>query len=270
MPDGLVYVTNDDDRWGAGKGAVATASEVDRNFWSLHQRLTLVEETPRAGVSVQDVVLDETGTALRVLLTDGAIKGPFPLPTAEFGFREAWQNGAIYFRNDIVPVPDAGLFLVLRQHQTPALPAPFNPLATDGGGNPLYRQIYGVPPVLAYDLAFAFLGEIPAEGRILSRYLVPLDRDFRLKAGLAGSFAHLGVATSTATIEVSILKNTAPIGLIRFTPGMQLDGLGGQFGTLVFDADADFHAMDRLALMEPEAEDETAADLTATLVAQRL
>jgi hypothetical protein len=108
------------------------------------------------------------------------------------------------------------------------------------------------------------------KGAFSRGYLVPLDRDFRLKADLAGSFAHLGLATSTIAIEVPILKNTAPIGLIRFTPGLQLDGLGGQFGTLVFDADVDFHAIDRLALMEPEAEDETAADLTATLVAQRL
>jgi hypothetical protein len=38
----------------------------------------------------------------------------------------------------------------------------------------------------------------------------------------------------------------------------------------VFEADVDFHTMDRLALMEPEVEDETAADLTATLVARRL
>jgi hypothetical protein len=270
VPDGLIFVTDDDDRWGTGKGAVANADEVDRNFWSLHQRVASVEATPPEAVSVQDVVLDETGAALRVLLSDGSIKGPFPLPVADFGFRGDWENGAIYFRNDIFSFPDAGQFLVLIQHQAPAAPAVFNPLATDGSGNRLYRQIAGVPPVLGYDVAFAFLGEIPAEGRQLSSFLVPSERDFRLPAGLSRSHAHLGTATSVTPVVIPIMKNHDQVGSITFTPDASLDGHGGQFGTLSFDSNVDFHPLDRLILREPGETDETAADLTATLVGDRL
>ena len=269
MPDGLLFVTDDLERWGAGKGAVATAREVDLNFWSLHARVKGVEEDPPQAVSVQDVVLDESGTAFRVLLTDGAIKGPFPLPMAEFGVRGDWTNGTIYFRGDIVSVPDAGMFLVLVQHMTPEVPAAFNPDATDAEGNRLYRQVSGVPPVLAYDIAFSFLGEIPAQGRRLSSFLTPSERDFRLPAGLPGSHAHLGTATSTTPIVIPIVKNSDQIGTITFTPDQQLDGSGGQFGVFGFEANVDLHPLDRLILAEPEEEDETAADLSVTLTAER-
>ena len=52
---GIVYRTDDNARWGAGKGSNLTPAEVDLNFWEVIERLVALETDPPTAISIDDV-----------------------------------------------------------------------------------------------------------------------------------------------------------------------------------------------------------------------
>jgi len=130
--------------WGAGKGSNLTAAEVDANFYDIAERMLALEEDPPEANSIANIVV--VGATFKVILDDATELGPFNLPVATFGWRgEGWTNDNTYMAFDVFAVTDQGLYLVLREHETPET-GDFDPDATESG-NPLYHQIFGFPDV---------------------------------------------------------------------------------------------------------------------------
>lgn len=144
MVDQVTFRTTDLTRWGVGKGTPLTNTEGDINFWVLFARLVELEENPPMPISIANIVV--TDSQFIVVLTDSTELGPYALPVATFAYREeGWLNSMTYFAFDLVPVDGHGLFQVLREHVTPASPTEFDPDATDGQGNRLYKMLFGDP-----------------------------------------------------------------------------------------------------------------------------
>ncbi len=132
----VTYRTDDPARWGTGKGANLTASEIDGNFWQLAQRLVAVETNPAAPNQISAITV--VGSQMSVHMEDGTTYGPFTLPTAMIHYRGDWAPGVSYEELDIVAAP-GGIYLAARAHVSGGT---FDAQAVDTGGSPLYQWLF--------------------------------------------------------------------------------------------------------------------------------
>lgn len=145
----LTYRTDDNDKWGAGKGDDLDPVEVDLNFWILWSALAeLLDELPE-GVGIADIQV--AGSLMTISLTDSSTRGPFELPTAVFRWRGLWATATEYAPFDVVQAPGLGVFLALRAHVSAGA---FDPEAEDDTG-PLWHFLFGlgVSPVVTVEAA---------------------------------------------------------------------------------------------------------------------
>jgi hypothetical protein len=260
MPQPL-FRTDDAEKWGDGKGSRLSSQEVDLNFWGLHRRIEDIEENPPAATGIEAIENEAPGVAT-FYLTDGTHYN-VPLPVAGLHYRGLWEPEFPYDRLDLFSVERVGLFMVLKTHISGTT---FNPLAQDEEFDSLYRQLSGAPADIAYDVALDVFGPIPGDGKPLLKFLA--NRSFILPAGLIGSEAHLAKAVD-ANMSLPIKKNADTIGSVVFTPGANLDGSGGQFGTFSFASSVTFALRDRLTIQAPSSQDAEAEDLTVTIAGIR-
>lgn len=127
--------------WGSGQGSNLTPVQFDDNNWWFYQHILALEaiETGR-GIDYFEV----TGSSLFVHLTDHTIQGPFTLPIALFHPRGLWQPSTSYAYLDLVTFR-AAVYLVLINHTSAS--TTFDPSATDGFGNDLYKLLYENPNI---------------------------------------------------------------------------------------------------------------------------
>jgi hypothetical protein len=261
----VVFRTDDTTKWGSGQGRVLHPTEVDQNFWELLQRIEALETSPPVPVSISSISYD-AGT-ITINLNDGSHYGPFTIPTTMPRWRGEWFNATSYQYFDLVSVLRTGVFLVLKDHTSPALPATFDPNAEDGSGNKLYLQLTGALSDVAYDLAANVTGPIPSDGLPIVSYVA--DRAVFLPATLVGSQAYLVVAASTDDLVLPIEHNGTNVGSITFTHGVGVDANGGQPGVFAFAADVTLAAGDTLVIKAPTVDDPAAKDLAITLSGRR-
>lgn len=250
----VVYRT--DGAWGSGLGRLLTAAEVDGNFWSLVQRVASLESSPPVPLSIESISYASGGITIH--MNDASTFGPFLLPVATMVYRDMWQNNTLYHYLDLVNVPTIGLFLVLIEHTTPALPETFDRDATDVDLNDIYRQVSGVPRDIAYDFAMNVIGSIPNDSSPMQIFLA--DRAVTLPAGLTGSKAYLLTDVTTQTLVMPIELNGVQVGTITFAPGGSAN-----VGVFAMAATHTLAAGDRLVVRAPGLLDATAADLAITI-----
>jgi len=261
--DGIIYKTTDVLKWGVGGGSGTggnlSPTELDLNFWELYFRLKALEDNPPESINISGMTV--VGTQWQVNMSDGSHFGPFTLPLATFQFRGDWVNEMHYYELDIVVAPDFGLFLVRIEHDTPPLPAVFDPLADDGSGNLLYLKLFGEGPRI-YDFGFFFPGQ-PGAGIGTGDYMAAhaFARDVVLPINLTGSIARLRLAP-LADLSFDAQKNGVDIGTIDFAAGETE-------GTFTFVDATAFVSGDAFGVLPPAALDDDARSLTLTFVGTR-
>jgi len=262
MVDTITYRTNDSTRWGNGQGADLSARQIDINFWALFSMLSALQDHAATG-GIQSISV--SGNNMFVTLTDGAVMGPFTLPTAQWNFRGAWLPATRYSPMDVV-TNAGGIYLVLLAHTSAAT---FNPNANDGAGHDFYQLLLGPGP---YDVGMYFPDRIPDDSSVLLVHAAA--RSFWLPAGLTSSVAILRVAASEE-LSFPLYKNDTLIGAILFGGitdsggGADVQSDGSEIGTFAFTAAVQFNYGDRLIIGAPApasaGPDATAQGLAVTL-----
>lgn len=255
-----VYRTDDDEKWGTGKGSALTSAEGDNNMWGFDQRIKDIEDNPPAAVSVSNIVV--SGATVKFFLNDGSSFGPFDLPVASFNFRGDWLNSQVYAQLDLVTVPHRGLYVVLHSHMTADSPTAFDPDAVNDDGDALYGLLFGEDTYI-YDFGFFYPGK-PGLGisddDVMAGHL--LQRPVSLPIDCAGSGAKL-ITAPTSDLSFVMLKNGVSIGTLDFAAS-------ALSGTFTLDTATSFAVGDIFALQRPETIDATARNLVVTFVATRL
>lgn len=236
--------------WGAGEGANLSAAQVDGNFYDLDTRLTSVEENPPEAVSIDTI--EVAGNLLTIRLTNLAVHGPFVLPAARFRWTGPWQAATQYQENDTFN-HDLSVYVVLQDHTSAAT---FDPGRFDSVGF-FYQELIAVPEVFM-DIGFFYPG---SPGALIApdqpMFAYRMVRDCYLPTDLEASRAGFGQA-NLHDLTFSIRKNDVEIGTWNADTGFS------------FTADVQFAAGDVLSVVGPLLQyDETALDLTMTLVAVR-
>lgn len=246
----LKYRTADATRWGAGKGANLTATEVDENFFALAVKVEELEDNPPEGAYIASITV--AGNKMKIAMSDGEQFGPFTLPVAALEFRGAWAAGTEYKTGNLFTQANA-LWYVRVDHKAEA---PFNPSAPDVTG-PVYQLVMPFP--LAYDVGFFFPGLVGnglAAGATMFAHKAA--RDFYLPAGLAGSVGELEAAATSARTMV-IMRNGTAIGSVELTAGSTAVGF-------TFADAVQINTGDTLKVIRPSGgTDPTAAGLILTL-----
>lgn len=248
--------------WGSGQGADLTAAQVDENFYDLVQQISTVLADLPDGVLIDGSdPVDVSASFFKFNFSDGSQSEPIPLPVATFTPAGEWTNSTPYARYNVITARAFGTFLVLKDHVTPAPPAPFDPNATDASDNPLYQLIAPYLDVY-YDIAISVPGLVQrADGELLAQ--VPVVRPFWVLTGAADAFAYLDTAigdTSGNDFVISIENNRVEIGTITFTGGDQ-DSAGGQAAEISWPADVRFANGDIIGFRVVASDDATASDL---------
>ena len=257
----IVYVTTG--AWGAGTGAPNSAAQVDGNFYDVDQRIVALNADLAEGKRIDSVTY--TDNSITFHFTDGTSQ-TIPLPIATIAYVGQWANSTPYTRGQMISVRGIGMFQVLVDHMTPADPAPFDPNATDGSGNPLY--VFWMPLYdVNYDAAIFVPGPIQrTPGEVLFQAVA--NRTMNLASGNAHAYAYLDVGNSAGgatDIILSIQRNRAEIGTITFAAGGTIDGWGGQRGTFSIPAAIDFAEGDIYALKVTQSNNAEPAGLSVTL-----
>ena len=198
--------------------------------------------------------------------TDGTSQ-VIPLPIAVMTYVGQWTNSTPYSHGQMVSVrgsrhvPGAGAITRRRR-----LPAPFDPNAIDGSGNPLYAfwmPLYDVN----YDAAIFVPGSVQRDpGELLFQAVV--NRTMRLVSGNAHAYAYLDVGnagTGATDLILSIQKNRVQIGTITFAAGGSLDSDGGQAGAFNIPATIDFAEGDAWAIRITQSDNAEPSGLSITL-----
>src|SRR5215471_17830960 len=204
----IVYVTSG--AWGSGTGSPLPAAEVDGNFYDVDSRIVALNTALADGKRIDTVTY--TSNSMTFHFTDGSTQ-VIPLPVAVLSYAGAWANSTPYQRNQMI-VANNGFYQVLVDHTTPAVPAPFDPNAVDGSGNPLYKLFLPIRDV-NYDAAIFVPGSIQrTAGELLAQFVA--NRSMSLAAGTLGTYAYLDVANpvGATSIILSIQKNGTQIGTI--------------------------------------------------------
>lgn len=246
----IVYVTTG--AWGTGTGAPNSAAQVDGNFYDVDQRIVGLTGDLAEGKRIDTV--DYTSISMTFHYTDGSTQ-VIPLPIATLEYVGPWTNSTPYLRGQMI-VADNGFYQVLVSHTTPALPAVFNPNATDGT-NPLYALWMPLRDV-NYDAAVFVPGSIQrTAGELIWQGVA--NRTMNLASGDDGAFAYLDVASSAApNLVFAIEKNGIGIGTITFVPS-------GQTGSFNIPTATSFAEGDRYALRATASANAVAAGLSVTL-----
>lgn len=248
----IVYVTSG--AWGSGTGAPLPAAEVDGNFYDVDQRIVNLNTALADGKRIDTV--DYTSNSMTFHFTDGSTQ-VIPLPVAVLSYAGVWTNSTPYQRNQMISA-DNGFYQVLQDHTTPALPAPFDPNAVDGSGNPLYQLFLPLRDV-NYDAAIFVPGSIQrTAGDLLAQFIA--NRTMSLAAGNAHAYAYLNIANpvGATSIILSIRKNGTEIGTITFAANTQI-------GTFNIPVATNFAEGDRYAVQVTQSNDATPSDLSVTL-----
>jgi hypothetical protein len=255
----IVYVTTG--AWGTGTGTPNSAAQVDGNFYTLDQLIVALNADLAEGKRIDTVTY--TSNSMTFHFTDGSTQ-TIPLPVAVITYVGPWTNSTPYIRGQMVSVAARGMFQVLVDHTTPAMPAVFDPNATDGSGNPLYSfwmPLYDIN----YDAAIFVPGSIQrASGEVLFQAVA--NRTMRLDSGSGHAYAYLDVGVATGTnIILSIQKNRAEIGTITFAVGSGIDGGGGQLGAFNIPSVTNFAEGDTYAIRVTSSGNATPSGLSVTL-----
>jgi hypothetical protein len=105
--------------WGSGKGTNLTPAEVDGNFWDHEGRIVTLEGGLPAPNEIADISVDANGM-ITFTMDDATAFGPYQIPIAAFGWRGDWLASTAYNLYDIVHVAGAGVYIVLKEHTSPA------------------------------------------------------------------------------------------------------------------------------------------------------
>jgi hypothetical protein len=253
----MTYRTTDLVKWGTGKGANLTATELDENFWDVVERLSTLEDNPPEAVGISNITVAQT--TMMIYMTDGSTFGPFVLPVANWAWKGEWTEGVHYYQLDLVTVAGRGLYLVLNEHDAVA---PFDPDATtpiDGFAE--YQLVFG-EDTYVYDFGMYYPGTPGfgiAVGKSVAAHMP--GRDIWIDIDAPGSIAKLTVAPA-ADLVFDLKKNTTDIGTLTFTAG-ETDG--------VFDiaAQVQFNPGDIFRVVRPTVLDSTADELMVTILAIR-
>jgi hypothetical protein len=254
----IVYVTTG--AWGTGSGTPNSAPQVDGNFYDVDQRIVGLTADIADGKRIDSITYD--ANSMTVHFTDGTSE-TIPLPIAVITYVGQWTNGTPYTRGQMVSVHGLGMYQVLVDHTTPLLPAPFDPAATDGSGNPLYS--FWMP---LYDINFDAIifmpGSIQREpDELLFQGIA--TRTMQLVSGNAHCYAYLDVGIAAGTdIILSIERNRVEIGTITFAVG-GLDAGGGKAGSFNIPATTDLAEGDTYALRVTQSDNTAPSGLSVTL-----
>jgi hypothetical protein len=251
----IIYRSNGP--WGAGKGSLLTAAEVDGNFFDLVGRIVDLEEN---GIEPNNIFqIDVVNNALVITMTDLSTYGPFPLPVAAFRWTDEYQAGFNYQIYDLF-TSDDGMYMVRVAHTSAT---EFDPEESDTEGD-YYQLIFPYPTT--YDIGFFFPGA-PGYGVAFGSAMFAslAIRSFYIPADAVLSRASLHYAPTDA-VTYPIYKNNSEIGSVFF----DADSTDGVF---TFPDAVQFAPGDKLRVLRPEALDSfqsegeldlTARDLTIT------
>ena len=262
--DGIDYKTTDMAKWGVGSGSGTggnlTPSQGDNNFWNLYTRLKDLEDNPPESINITGMTV--IGSQWQVNMSDGSHFGPFTLPIAAFELKGDWVNAMTYYELDIISAPGFGLYLVRLDHTTPALPATFDPDATDDDDHALYLKLFGEDAYI-YDIGFFFPGRpgigIEDGAAIAGHALV---RVVTAPANLPGSIAKLKVAPAS-DLSFPIEHDDVEVGSVDFEAGETN-------GTFTFPDEVDLPIDSVLTIMKPTALDVDARELKVTFKCTRI
>jgi hypothetical protein len=252
----IVYRNNGP--WGAGKGAPLTSEEGDQNLAALVtalNELNLQSPVEIAAINVSD-------NQMTIVMEDYTVFGPFTLPVASFAMRGAWTPDTLYARNDLFTATVdgvGGLYMANRAFTSPS--GAFNPNSGDMQG-PFQSLL--VPYQTLFDIGFFYpaqpgygIGDEYTEDVEQPMFNLLSARAFHFLENAPGSLAKLDVGPASL-LELRVLKNDTDIGVISFASG-ETDG------TITLTT-TDFAAGDMLRVYRPEVIDDTAYNLTVTLV----
>jgi hypothetical protein len=256
----IVYVTTG--AWGTGTGTPNSAAQVDGNFYDLDQRIVDLNTDLAEGKRIDHVTY--TDVSMTFYYTD-ATSQVIPLPIATLEYAGAWANSTPYIRGQMISAAN-GFYQVLQNHTTPAPPAPFNPNATDGGGNPLYQLWMPINDV-NYDAAIFVPGPVQrVANELLAQFVA--NRPMILAAGDAGAYAYLdigNVSTGATDIILSIEGNGVEFGTITFAANGSVDAHGGQVGEFNIPIAVTVAAGDRYGLRVTQSDNAEPSGLSVTL-----
>ena len=255
----IVYVTTGP--WGTGTGTPNSAAQVDGNFYDVDQRIVDLNAAIAEGKLIDSVTY--SASSMTFHFTDGTSQ-IIPLPVATLQYVGTWLNSTPYTHANLVSVKGQGLFQVLVDHTTPAAPAPFDPAAVDGSGNPLYALWVPINDT-NYDAAIFVPGTIQrSSGELLFAGIA--NRSMHLGAGNSHAYAYLDVGVTTGTnIVLSIEKNRSEIGTVTFVVGSEIDSDGGQVGAFNVPVATDFAEGDTYALRVTASANAAPSGLSVTL-----
>jgi hypothetical protein len=252
--------------WGAGKGSNLTPAEIDENFSELVQRLGEIENSPPSAVSIASISM--VANQITFLMTDGSQQGPFTLPTAIWQDAGEWLPLTFYGAFSVIK-NSGSVYLVLRNHTSS--PGTFDPNANDGNGHDFYSLILSAA-AQPYDVGMFYGFAPPVDGSLILQHVAA--RPFWMRGDFEGSVAFLRVAASTQTLTFGLYKNSDLIGDVRFEPGVDVQGDGGQLGTFVPLSPSppiQFYPTNRLNVLAPTlspmTQDATAFGLSVTITA---
>jgi len=255
----IVYVTTG--AWGAGTGTPNTAAQVDGNFYDLDQRVVALNADLAEGKRIESV--DYTSNSMTFHFTDGTTQ-IIPLPVATLTYVGDWTNDRPYMVGHLFTA-DNGFYQVLQNHTTPPWPAPFDPNALDGSGNPLYSLWMPLRDV-NYDAAIFVPGSIQrAPDELL--FVGVANRNMRLD-GAEHAYAYLDVGnegTGATDIIISIEWNRTEVGTITFAAGGEIDTAGGQVGEFNIPAVVGFAEGSTYGLRITQSANVTPSGLSVTL-----
>lgn len=241
------------------KGSNLSAAEVDANFHDLDARVVDLETNPPVPISLDHFVVE--GTMLTIYLTNGDAHGPFVLPVASWRWTGEWAAGLTYLVGDLI-TESGNIYFVRVQHVSDTV---FDPGAFSVDGF-LYQLILA-KVAQPYDIGLDFNDLIGTGEEILGGHVAA--REFNFLVNFLGSQAYLRVATSTSQIALPIYQGVALIGYITFTPGVDTDAMGGQYGTYETvdpDSGVAIAIRDIISIAQPYQEDLTARGLIVTMV----
>lgn len=243
-----------------GLGRNLTPAEADSNIWALAQAIVMLQtDRPQPNnIARVDIV---GGTSMNIILTDGTVLGPLPLPVLSWAWRKAWLPFTAYATLDVFTVEGVGIYYTLEPHTTGAT---FNP-GLLVAGLPAYSLIFAFDGMAfdpIYDIGFYYPGLISdvTATYIYQEYLL---REITIPITADQHNAYLQEPPSTQRQVFSIFHNDTLIGSITFE-------IGANVGVVVFSVAVDILRRERLSVGKPPLADASAAGLSVAFAAQRV
>lgn len=240
------------------KGEPLTSAEYDANIRTLKALYDALVASPPEAISISHFVV--TGSLLTIVMTNAVEHGPFILPLAQWRFVGEWQAGITMLIGDLFM--NAGTLYFVRVQHVAALTFDPDLFTIDG-------QVYQVimpARAFSFGLNFYYKDVIGEGGDILWQHVA--DRAFTIGADFVNCEAYLRTACSGNPIVLPIYLNGVVVGDVMFTPGVDTDARGGQYGSisgLEPSVSIDVVARDILAVGQPYESDADAAGLSVSI-----